>query len=60
MTGSWCLIHECDFLACPCPERRSVDRAPQLVVVCALCNRHVSRHDDAKCTEPEYEQRACA
>ena len=55
--ASWCTIHEQDFQACPCPERRRTDRRGQQVLVCRVCRLHVSRHDDAACPQPDYDIR---
>ena len=56
MSRPYCPIHECDFLACPCPDRRNTTRVQQ-VIVCRVCNRHVSR---CECAQPELEPRSAA
>ena len=58
-SASFCLVHQMDFPACPCPDRRTATRSEQ-VLVCELCNRHVGSHDDVACPEPDYQIRSAA
>lgn len=56
-SASFCVEHDMDFQACPCPDRRRTDRAPLQVLVCSKCNRHCSR---CACAEPEFDIRGAA
>jgi len=55
--GTFCPIHDQEFMACPCPDRRTTTTHVEQIVVCVKCNRHCSR---CVCEEPEMEIRVSA